>query len=139
VHISKHLKFVQGFAVGGLSELSRQDFQSARFAVLLAEELGAFGLRPHVLSTLLAGKSIDIVLSEEPFWRKIAGSQRPADLETAMQLLHRLFMHTVGLHNITLALHVAHFSAGGDVCALMDWIARKPRMFQSWAMSMDGM
>jgi hypothetical protein len=89
------LLLVQGFAMGGLSELSKRDFGAARFAVLLAEELGAFGLRPHVLATLLAGKSVDLVLGEEAFWRKIGGSLRPADLECTMQLLYRLFTHMV--------------------------------------------
>lgn len=63
--------------------------------MLLAEELGVFGFRPHVLSTLLADKRIELALSEEAFWRTLQGSHRPADMEATMQLLHLLFRHEV--------------------------------------------
>lgn len=83
--------WMQAFAVGGLSEVQPAAFSSARLAVQLAHEFGPFGFQPHILADMLAGKRVDIRPTESTFWRDIAGSTRPADLEVAMQLLHKLF------------------------------------------------
>ena len=82
---------VQGFAVGGLSELPKAEFGNARLAVMLANEFGMFGFKPHELADLLAGKRVDVRAGEDTFWRTLSGVQRPADLASAMQLIHRLF------------------------------------------------
>jgi hypothetical protein len=82
---------VQGFAIGGLSELPRATFGSARLASMLATEFGMFGFKPHVLADLLVGKRVDVRPGEETYWRTLSGVQRPADLATALQLIHKLF------------------------------------------------
>lgn len=82
---------LSGFASGGLSEVPENSFRSASFANMVAGELGMFGLRPEVLSDVLAGKRASVVTNESAYWRLFGGDQSPEDLETALQLVHRLF------------------------------------------------
>lgn len=86
---------MQGFAIGGYSELNEGEFVSARLASLLAQDFGMFGYKPHELSDLLAGKRVDLKPEESTFWRMLTGTARPADLDAAMQLVHKLFITEV--------------------------------------------
>lgn len=75
-------------------------------AKLLAEEIGIYGLKPEVLDDLLAGRRIELSVSVGSFWRAIEGDASRQDLETALQLLFKLF--TVGAVN-THRSHVVTF------------------------------
>jgi hypothetical protein len=60
-------------------------------ASVIAGELGVFGVRPAVASDILAGKRVEIKPAEGAFWRSFSGDQSPEDLETALQLVYKLF------------------------------------------------
>jgi hypothetical protein len=94
-------RLLQGFAIGGLSELPRAEFNNARLSMMLAEEFGAFGFKPHVLADLLAGKRVAVRPAEDTYWRTLSGAQRAGNLETAMQLIYKLFTHEVRAHSST--------------------------------------
>ncbi len=44
---------------------------------------------------ILMGKRCEIKVAEGAYWRNFGGEQSPADLETALQLVYKLFTHTV--------------------------------------------
>ena len=44
-----------------------------------------------MLSDVLAGTRAEVKVSEGAFWRTFGGDQSPDDLETALQLVYRLF------------------------------------------------
>lgn len=44
-----------------------------------------------MLSDVLAGKRVAVGTGESAYWRTLGGDQSPEDLETALQLVHRLF------------------------------------------------
>ncbi|KAK9846440.1 hypothetical protein WJX81_003803 [Elliptochloris bilobata] len=82
---------VTGWAPGGLSEVPRTAFRSAAMAQMLADELGPYGFKPEVLEEMLMGKRVDVATMEGSYWRGFGGEQSPSDLETALQLICRLF------------------------------------------------
>ncbi|KAG1666686.1 hypothetical protein FOA52_013598 [Chlamydomonas sp. UWO 241] len=83
---------ITGFARGGLSEVSADRLVSARMATDIAEPLGVCGLKPSVLSDVLAGKRVGLGISDGgAFSRSFRGVQSPADIEVALQLCHLLF------------------------------------------------
>ncbi|GIL74679.1 hypothetical protein Vretimale_2315 [Volvox reticuliferus] len=86
-----------GFAVGGLSEVPLELFYTASLAGTLAGHLGMFGFRPDVLGDILAGRRVDVEVTEGAYYRTMRGVQSPTDLETAMQLVHLLFTTQVRL------------------------------------------
>lgn len=86
---------MSGFAAGGLTEVPESDYRCVSFANVVAGELGMFGLRPEVMSDVLAGKRVDVSVGESAYWRTFGGDQSPEDLETALQLVYRLFTETV--------------------------------------------
>eukprot|EP01025_Chloroclados_australasicus_P009149 TRINITY_DN13521_c0_g1_i3.p1 TRINITY_DN13521_c0_g1~~TRINITY_DN13521_c0_g1_i3.p1 ORF type:complete len:1012 (-),score=156.71 TRINITY_DN13521_c0_g1_i3:256-3291(-) len=88
---------MEGFAVGGLSEVSERHYRSSESGVLIASELGMYGFKPHILSDIVAGKRADVRVSESAYWRAIKGDQSPDDLETTFQMLYLLFTHEVQL------------------------------------------
>jgi hypothetical protein len=90
------IRALQGFAVGGLTEVPVAKVRSAHLASTLAGELGIFGVKPHLMSDYLAGKRVDIGTEESVYWRTIRGQVSPADLQTAFELIHKLFTHEVG-------------------------------------------
>lgn len=45
----------------------------------------------QILEEVLMGKRVDISTMEGSYWRGFGGEQSPSDLETALQLIHRLF------------------------------------------------
>eukprot|EP00798_Chlamydomonas_sp_ICE-L_P000547 gene547-1962_t len=98
-----------GSAFGGLSEVphelfytgSSQDyaesdlFHNGSLSSVIAGQLGVFGYKPTMLDDILAGKRVEMDLSEGAFMRSFGGVQSPADLETAFQLMHLLFTKDV--------------------------------------------
>mmetsp|Transcript_26988 Transcript_26988/g.69981 ORF Transcript_26988/g.69981 Transcript_26988/m.69981 type:complete len:1010 (+) Transcript_26988:157-3186(+) len=97
----KHTKLLEdqvlltGFACGGLTEVPQAEFRSASLAPVIAGELGVFGVRPAVAGDILAGKRVEIKPGEGAFWRSFSGDQSPEDLETALQLVYKLFTSRV--------------------------------------------
>ncbi|DBA85638.1 TPA: hypothetical protein ACH3X1_005214 [Trebouxia sp. C0004] len=83
------------FAPGGLTEVDEADFKTYSMANTLAQELGPFGFKPEVLADLLTGKRVQLSMSESPYWRKFAGENSPGDMESGLQLVHKLFSHKV--------------------------------------------
>ncbi len=53
------------------------------------------GLAAQVVGDILMGKRCGLKTDHGAFWRKFAGDQSPEDLETAMQLIHKLFTTTL--------------------------------------------
>ncbi len=49
----------------------------------------------QLLNDILAGKRVEVKVGEGAFWRTFGGDQSPEDLETALQLVYRLFTSTV--------------------------------------------
>ena len=49
----------------------------------------------QVLADLLTGKRVQLSMSESSYWRKFAGESSPGDLESGLQLVHKLFSHKV--------------------------------------------
>lgn len=49
----------------------------------------------QVLADLLTGKRVQLSMSESAYWRKIAGENSPGDMESGLQLVHKLFSHKV--------------------------------------------
>ncbi|KAK9820030.1 hypothetical protein WJX72_005269 [[Myrmecia] bisecta] len=86
---------LSGFAAGGLSEVDRAVFRSCSLATTLAQEMGLFGVKPELLMDILMGKRAEIKVQEGAYWRNFGGEQSPADLETAMQMIYKLFTHEV--------------------------------------------
>ncbi|KAL3146657.1 hypothetical protein ABBQ32_000885 [Trebouxia sp. C0010 RCD-2024] len=84
-----------GFASGGLTEVSRADFKTCSMGNTLAQELGPFGFKPEVLGDLLTGKRVQLSMAEGAYWRKFAGENSPGDMESGLQLVHKLFTHSV--------------------------------------------
>ncbi|GIL48315.1 hypothetical protein Vafri_4598 [Volvox africanus] len=86
-----------GFALGGLSEVPQELFYTASLAGTMAGHLGIFGFRPDVLGDILAGRRVDLEVTEGAYYRIMRGVQSPMDMETAMQLVHLLFTTQVRL------------------------------------------
>ena len=49
----------------------------------------------QVLMDVLMGKRVQLDVSESAFWRRLGGEQSPLELELALQMVHRLFTHSV--------------------------------------------
>lgn len=49
----------------------------------------------QVMGDILMGKRCDLKTDHGAFWRRFAGEQSPENLETAMQLVHKLFTTTL--------------------------------------------
>ncbi|CAL5222596.1 g4987 [Coccomyxa viridis] len=84
-----------GFAPGGLSQAPQSFFRTASLSAPLAQEQGIFGIKPEVMGDILMGKRCDLKTDHGAFWRRFAGEQSPENLETAMQLVHKLFTTTL--------------------------------------------
>lgn len=82
---------MQGFAPGGITEQPPSLVAESSISCMLAEEMGMFGFKPHVLMDVLAGRRASVAASVSSFWRLLSGDLSPLDLETAMQLIHKLF------------------------------------------------
>lgn len=58
-------------------------------------QIGVFGLKPELLSDVLAGKRCNIAAKLNAYKRSFGGEQSPIDLEEALQLIYLLFTYTV--------------------------------------------
>ncbi|XP_020265173.1 zinc protease PQQL-like isoform X2 [Asparagus officinalis] len=84
-----------GFAYGGLSELSEDEYMSCSMGSTIAGEIGAFGYKPSVLMDMLAGKRAEVSTKIGAYMRTFSGDCSPSDLETALQLVYQLFTKNV--------------------------------------------
>uniref|UniRef100_A0A453EX63 Peptidase M16 C-terminal domain-containing protein n=1 Tax=Aegilops tauschii subsp. strangulata TaxID=200361 RepID=A0A453EX63_AEGTS len=80
-----------GFAYGGLSELSEDEYTSCTMGSTIAGEIGIFGYRPSVLMDMLAGKRAEVGTKVGAYIRSFSGDCSPSDLETGLQLVYQLF------------------------------------------------
>jgi zinc protease len=77
-----------GWQLGGTSLVPDKDFVHARFASEIASASGAGELDAIALRKLLAGKLANVNVFVGELGENLFGSARPADLETALQLLY---------------------------------------------------
>ncbi|MFN0249947.1 MAG: M16 family metallopeptidase [Kofleriaceae bacterium] len=77
---------IQGWKAGGSSRVA--DVVHARFATQVVETGGVGELDPTALRKALQGKVANVNLWMGELSETLRGSTRPADLETAMQLVH---------------------------------------------------
>lgn len=97
----KHTDFLDdqiiftGFAYGGLSELSEDEYISCSMGSTIAGEIGIFGYKPSVLMDMLAGKRAEVSTNVGAYMRTFTGDCSPSDLETALQLVYQLFTNDV--------------------------------------------
>uniref|UniRef100_A0A3B6FQC9 Uncharacterized protein n=1 Tax=Triticum aestivum TaxID=4565 RepID=A0A3B6FQC9_WHEAT len=80
-----------GFAYGGLSELSEDEYTSCTMGSTIAGEIGIFGYRPSVLMDMLAGKRAEVGTKVGAYMRSFSGDCSPSDLEIGLQLVYQLF------------------------------------------------
>jgi zinc protease len=80
-----------GYARGGLSRASPEDYQNASLATSLVGMAGVGGITPTDLSKLLAGKIAGASPSLSSATHGLNGSSTPRDLETALQLTYLYF------------------------------------------------
>ena len=73
---------------GGTSLVSDKDYAQARFADDIVSASGVGDFDSAVLRKVLAGKVVSVWTNIGELSQMISGSTRPADLETAMQLIH---------------------------------------------------
>jgi len=86
---------IAGAAHGGLSEVGAGDmYPSAACASMLAGEAGVFGHSPEELDDILAGRRCSVSPGFSAYRRDIAGDASPADLDSALALIHLLFIST---------------------------------------------
>jgi zinc protease len=78
----------EGWQLGGSSLVADKDFVHARHAGSIVGESGAGDFEPIALRKALAGKVANVWVSIDELSQNVSGNARPADLETALQLLH---------------------------------------------------
>ena len=71
-------------------------------------------MSPQLLNDILAGKRVEVKVGEGAFWRTFGGDQSPEDLETALQLVYRLFTSTVVADPVKLATCIRCVRQRGD-------------------------
>jgi predicted Zn-dependent peptidase len=86
---------VRAFAKGGLSEIPESKYLDALYANTIAGELGTFGVKPEILSDILAGKRADVSAKTGTYFRRVDGDFSPTDVETGLQLVYLLFTSDV--------------------------------------------
>ncbi len=79
------------FAPGGLSVADSADFTTAWMISGVLREAGLGGKRATELQKLLAGRVAGAGASYGLYSQSVGGSARPADLETALQLVYLIF------------------------------------------------
>ncbi len=77
-----------GWEPGGTSLVSDKDYINARFADDIVSASGVGDFDRSALQKVLAGKVANVHTNIGELSQMVSGSARPADLETAMQLLH---------------------------------------------------
>lgn len=86
---------IRAFAKGGLSEIEESKYLNALYANTIAGELGMFGVKPEILSDILAGKRADVACTTGTYFRRIDGDTSPVDIEVGLQLIYLLFTQDV--------------------------------------------
>jgi zinc protease len=76
------------YAMGGLSLADSSQFTTAFLANIVLNDAGVGGFKATDLEKMLAGKILRVNASYGPYTHGVNGSTRPADLETALQLVH---------------------------------------------------
>lgn len=77
-----------GFQRGGSSRIADKDFVQARFAADIVSASGVGEFDSTALTKVLAGKQAHAGVGISELSEAVYGGARPADLETALQLLH---------------------------------------------------
>ena len=80
-----------GCAVGGLTQVPKALYPSARIGSTLAVLAGRFGFKPIVLDNMLAAKLVNLDASIDAYMRHISGDASAKEMEELLQLLHLLF------------------------------------------------
>ncbi|OMO91640.1 hypothetical protein COLO4_18245 [Corchorus olitorius] len=93
--LSKDQVLFKGFSYGGLSELPESMYFSTSMGSRIAREIGVFGYKPTVLMDMLAGKRVNVDIAVTPYKRTFYGDCSPFHLETALQLVYKLFTTNV--------------------------------------------
>ena len=76
------------YAMGGLSLADSATFGSMSLAPAVINDAGVGGFTSTELQKMLSGKIVRITPAYAPYTHGLNGSTRPADLETALQLLY---------------------------------------------------
>jgi zinc protease len=82
---------INGYAFGGTSLASDDDFTSANLATAIISNSGVAQFNQGQLDKKLAGKNVNISPYISEFTQGISGSSSPADFETALQLIYLYF------------------------------------------------
>lgn len=82
---------INGYAFGGSSLASDDDFTSANLASSIISSSGVAQFNQGMLDKKLAGKNVSITPYISEFAQGITGRSSPADFETALQLIYLYF------------------------------------------------
>ncbi|MDR6942459.1 M16 family metallopeptidase [Mucilaginibacter pocheonensis] len=82
---------INGYAFGGISLASDDDFTSANLAASIISNSGIAQFNQGQLDKKLAGKNVSISPYIAEVTQGVSGSSSPADFETAMQLIYLYF------------------------------------------------
>ncbi|WP_184546975.1 M16 family metallopeptidase [Mucilaginibacter sp. FT3.2] len=82
---------INGYAFGGSSLASDDDFTSANMASSIIASSGIAQFNQGMLDKKMAGKNVNISPYISEFAQGITGSSSPADFETALQLIYLYF------------------------------------------------
>ncbi|KAI3421693.1 uncharacterized protein J3R85_011884 [Psidium guajava] len=98
-----------GFSYGGLSEVLENEYFSCSMGSTIAGEIGVYGYRPSILMDMLAGKRAEVGTKIGAYMRSFSGDCSPSDLESALQLVYRLFTTTVepGEEDVKIVMQMA--------------------------------
>ena len=80
------------YAMGGLSTADSARFATAFLSTAVVNDAGVGGFKSTDLQKMLSGKLVRVSPSYGPYTHGFNGSARPADLETALQLIHLGFL-----------------------------------------------
>ncbi|KAK2986241.1 hypothetical protein RJ640_027336 [Escallonia rubra] len=98
-----------GFSYGGLSELPESEYFSCSMGSTIAGEIGVYGYKPYLLMDMLAGKRAEVGTKLGAYMRTFSGDCSPSDLETALQLVYKLFTTDVqpGEEDVKIVMQMA--------------------------------
>ncbi len=80
------------YTLGGLSLADSARFATAFMGNIVVNDAGVGGFKATDLQKMLSGKIVRVSPSYGPYTHGFTGSTRPADLETALQLIHLGFL-----------------------------------------------
>ncbi len=81
------------YTMGGLSVADSAQFATAFLTTAVVNDAGVGGFKATDLQKMLSGKIVRVSPSYGPYTHGFNGSARPADLETALQLIHLGFLN----------------------------------------------